>query len=314
MIESRILRANLLLLLTALIWGFAFVAQRVGMNYIGPFTFNALRFALGALVLLPFVYREVNIKNFQNPDFKLKPLIWGGIITGIILFSGSTFQQIGIVYTTAGKAGFVTGLYVVLVPILGYFIHTPSSIQAWIGTVLAIIGLYFLSVTSNFTINQGDLLVLSGAFFWAIHVQLIGWLSNRLPVISLAMLQFVACAILSFLSGLLVEQPTYASIQQALIPILYGGVFSVGVAFTLQVVAQRDAHPTTAAILLNLESVFAALGGWLILNETLTLRNLFGCLLILIGMLFTQIQFKIFSTMLSSFSQSQSLKKPTRSI
>ncbi len=294
--KSRLLRANLLLLLTALIWGFAFVAQRVGMNYIGPFTFNALRFALGALVLIPFILRELDLKNFRNrniPAKNFRALLWGGLVAGIILFSGSTFQQIGIVYTTAGKAGFVTGLYVVLVPILGYFLHKPSSIQAWLGTVLAIVGLYFLSVTSDFSINKGDFFVLIGAFFWAIHVQLIGRLSNRLPVISLAMLQFITCAILSLLSALIFEQPNFKAIHQALIPLLYGGLFSVGIAFTLQIVAQRDAHPTAAAILMNLESVFAALGGWLLLNETLTSRNLFGCMLILLGMLLAQIQLKL---------------------
>ncbi|MBN2090140.1 DMT family transporter [candidate division KSB1 bacterium] len=294
--KSRLFRANLLLLLTALIWGFAFVAQRVGMNYIGPFTFNALRFALGALVLLPFIFYELDLKNWRIYHFsniRIRSLFLGGLAAGIVLFSGSTFQQMGIVFTTAGKAGFITGLYVVLVPILGYFIHKPSSLQAWMGATLAIIGLYFLSVTSDFSINKGDLLVLIGAFFWAIHVQLIGWLSTRFPVISLAMLQFLTCAILSLLSALLMEQTDSTAIYQAILPILYGGLFSVGIAFTLQVVAQRDAHPTAAAILLNLESVFAALGGWLLLNETLTLRNLIGCALILSGMLLAQIQLKL---------------------
>ncbi len=294
--KSRLFRANVLLLLTALIWGFAFVAQRVGMNYIGPFTFNALRFTLGTLVLLPFIFYELDLKNWRTHHFsniRLRSLVLGGLAAGIVLFSGSTFQQMGIVFTTAGKAGFITGLYVVLVPILGYFIHKPSSLQAWMGATLAIIGLYFLSVTSDFSINKGDLLVLIGAFFGAIHVQLIGWLSTRFPVISLAMLQFLTCAILSLLSALLMEQTDSTAIYQAIIPILYGGLFSVGIAFTLQVVAQRDAHPTAAAILLNLESVFAALGGWLFLNEILTLRNLIGCALILSGMLLAQRQLKL---------------------
>jgi drug/metabolite transporter (DMT)-like permease len=242
------IKSDALLLTTAIIWGFAFVAQRVGMDYVGPFTFNGIRFAIGSLSLLP-----------------------------LALFSGASLQQIGLVYTTAGKAGFITGLYVIIVPLLGLFWRQQPKIGTWIGAVLAAIGLYFLSVTEEFTIELGDLLVLIGAFFWAAHVLIIGWLSPRINPVKLAFSQYVACSVLSLITACLIEDITMLSIFQAAIPILYGGLLSVGIAYTLQVIAQRDAHPAHAAILLSLEAVFAAIGGWLILGEIISARGLFGC-------------------------------------
>jgi drug/metabolite transporter (DMT)-like permease len=190
-----------------------------------------------------------------------------------------------LVYTTAGKAGFITGLYVIIVPLLGLFWRQQPRIGTWIGAVLAAIGLYFLSVTEEFTIELGDLLVLIGAFFWAAHVLIIGWLSPRINPVKLAFSQYVACSVLSLITASLIEDITMLSIFQAAIPILYGGLLSVGIAYTLQVIAQRDAHPAHAAILLSLEAVFAAIGGWLILGEIISARGLFGCGLMLAGML-----------------------------
>jgi len=287
-----LIKSNLLLLTTAAIWGFAFVAQRVGMEYVGPFTFNGVRFALGALSLLPllFISREKRTAA-ENilPRPGLKLIVGGGFLAGLLLFAGASLQQVGLVYTTAGKAGFITGLYVVIVPILALCWGQSSNAGNWVGAVLAAAGLYLLSVTEQFTFEFGDLLEFIGAFFWAAQVIVIGWLSPKIQSVKLAFLEFVACSILSLITAVLVEEIIWSGILQAAIPILYGGVLSGGVAFTLQVVAQRNTHPAHASILLSLEAVFAAVGGWMILGETFILRGLVGCGLMLSGMLFSQL-------------------------
>ncbi|MEJ2100763.1 MAG: DMT family transporter [Desulfobacterales bacterium] len=286
------LKSDMLLLTTAVIWGFAFVAQRVGMDYVGPFTFNGIRFAIGSLSLLPLVLmsreRTTATRNILPPP-GLKTILLGGGALGLTLFTGASLQQIGLVYTTAGKAGFITGLYVIIVPILGLIWKQQPRIGTWIGAFMAAIGLYLLSITEEFTIEPGDLLVLIGAFFWAAHVLIIGWLSPRINPIKLAFSQYATCSILSLIAASVVEVITLNSIFAAAIPILYGGLLSVGIAYTLQVVAQRDAHPAHAAILLSLEAVFAAIGGWLILGEIISPRGLVGCGLMLFGMLISQL-------------------------
>ena len=292
------IRSDSLLLLTAAIWGFAFVAQRVGMNHVGPFTFNGVRFALGSLSLVPLLILTANRANGRTEPHgetaTLAQTIGGGVLAGTALFLGASLQQVGLVYTTAGKAGFITGLYVVIVPILGLIWRQRPDAGTWVGAILAAAGLYFLSVTEAFTIAYGDVLELIGAFFWAGHVLIIGWLSRRIQPIRIAFIQFATCSVLSMLVAVGVEEIAWAGIQAALIPILYGGVMSVGVAYTLQVVAQREAHPAHAAILLSLEAVFAAVGGWVMLNEILSLRGLFGCALMLAGMLLSQLGSFIF--------------------
>ena len=292
MMNTRILKSDGLLLLTATIWGFAFVAQRVGMDYVGPFTFNGIRFALGGFVLIPFI-----VKHSKRGTSKAAPpaqsgagqLFSGGCLAGVILFTGASLQQTGLVYTTAGNAGFITGLYVVIVPILGTLFRLRANSGTWIGAFLAAVGLYFLSITDQFTIASGDLLVLAGAFFWAAHVLIIGWLSPRSDSLKLALTQFMVCSLLSLLTAAIFEEMAFHSVIQAAGPILYGGVLSVGVAYTLQVVAQRNANPAHAAILLSLEAVFAAIGGWIMLGEQLTTRGLSGCGLMLAGMLISQL-------------------------
>jgi drug/metabolite transporter (DMT)-like permease len=275
-----------------MIWGFAFVAQRVGMDYVGPFTFNGVRFALGSLVLLPFILRNRVIQN-KNKTIPASPeirtIVWGGALAGLALFSGASLQQVGLVYTTAGKAGFITGLYVVIVPILGLFWRQQPRLGTWVGAILAAVGLYFLSITDRFTISFGDFLELLGAFFWAGHVLILGWLSPKIDSFKLAFFQYATCSALSLITAFLWEVITFSGLFQAAVPILYGGVCSVGIAYTLQVVAQRNAHPAHAAILLSLEAVFAAVGGWLILDETMTARGLLGCTLMLAGMLLSQL-------------------------
>ena len=292
MMNSRTLKSDGLLLLTATIWGFAFVAQRVGMDYVGPFTFNGIRFALGGLVLVPFIMGQRHKDDGNDVPLaqrRVGTILRGGGLAGIVLFTGASLQQAGLVYTTAGNAGFITGLYVVIVPILGIFLRLRANPGTWIGAVLAAIGLYFLSITDQLTIAFGDLLVLAGAFFWAAHVLIIGWLSPRTDSLKLALSQFMVCSFLSLLAAMFFETMSLYSIFQAAVPILYGGVLSVGVAYTLQVVAQRHAPPAHAAILLSLEAVFAAIGGWIMLGERLSARGLSGCGLMLAGMLISQL-------------------------
>jgi drug/metabolite transporter (DMT)-like permease len=285
-----------LLLLTALIWGLAFVAQRVGMEHVGPFTYNAVRFGIGALSLVPLILiRDARERRRgdpahlpQTPGVRWMSPLRAGLIAGVVLFFGATLQQIGLVSTTAGKAGFITGLYVVLVPLVGLFFRQRAGWSAWTGAVLSIIGLFLLSVTDALTIDRGDLLVLIGAFFWTAHVQAVGMLSPRTDPVKLACMQFAVCSLASAAGALFFEQPALPSILAAAWPILYGGVFSVGIAFTLQVVAQGKAPPAHAAILLSLESAFAALGGGIILGERLGARGGAGCILMLLGMLVSQ--------------------------
>lgn len=286
------LKSDSLLLATAFIWGFAFVAQRMGMEHVGPFGFNGVRFALGCLVLLPLVYtnhRRTEITPSKYPKLLSARSLAGGLAAGLILFSGASFQQVAMVYTTAGNAGFITGLYVILVPIIGMSLKHRTHAGTWIGAVLAAFGMYLLSVTERFTISPGDLLVLIGAFFWAFHVHIIGWLSPRQDPLKIAVLQYAACSLLSLAVSGIFERNTLDMYMSAAAPILYGGIMSVGVAYTLQVVAQRHARASHAAIILSLEAVFAALGGWIVLDEVLSPRAMTGCALMFCGMLISQL-------------------------
>lgn len=277
-----------LLLLTSLIWGLAFVAQRMGMEHVGPFTYNAVRFALGSLSLLPVLAVSRRRAPFPSAAPSLHPLPVG-VLAGVILFGGASLQQIGLVFTSAGKAGFITGLYVVLVPLAGLLWGQRAAWTAWAGALACVAGLFLLSFNERFGIEKGDLLVLLGAFFWAAHVQLIGWISPRTNPVKLASIQFATCAALSAGAALIAERPSLEGIRGAAGPILYGGLLSVGVAYTLQVVAQRRAKPAHAAILLSMESVFAALGGSVLLGERLGARGAPGCSFIFAGMMIAQL-------------------------
>ena len=282
----RILKSDSLLLLTAAIWGSAFVAQRVGMHFMEPFLFNGIRFALGAASLT--VFRIVTGQSSVKPRQRSTLVYIGGLFSGLVLFTAVSFQQIGIIYTTAGKSGFITGLYVLLVPLLGLLRKQKIGAGHWIGALCAFAGLYFLSVTEHLTIGRGDLLVLVSAFFWAIHVHVIGYFSPRSDPIVLSALQFAVCSLLSLFAAFLFETVSWEIIQQAYVPILYGGLLSVGIAYTLQVVAQRIAPPAHAAIILSTEGPFAILAGWIVLGEVLGTRGIIGCLLMFCGMLAAQ--------------------------
>lgn len=284
------LKADLILILAAIIWGFAFVAQRIGMEYVGPFTFNGIRFALGALVLVPFLLRKKNnSKQATTIPGERNKLIIGSFVTGLLLFAGVSLQQVGLQTTTAGKAGFLTGLYVVFVPVFGMFLHHKTGLFVWLGVILSAVGLYFLSITQEFTISTGDLLVLGCALVFSGHVLIIGWLSPKMDPYKLAATQFSVCAILSLIVAISIEPIVLSKIIDAAVPICYGGILSVGVAYTLQVIAQQKANPAHASIILSLEAVFAAIGGWMILHEHLTNRSLAGCFLMLLGMIVVQV-------------------------
>ncbi len=281
---SRVFKSEILLLLASVIWGFAFVAQRVSMEHIGPYTFNAVRFALGAIVLLPFAIRSTR----KRTETGGRLVLISGCAAGAILFLGASLQQTGIVSTTAGKAGFITGLYVIIVPILGLAFGHRTKIGTWAGIVIASAGLYLLSFTGRFSIGSGDLLVLGGTFFWASHVIFVAVVIRKVNPLLLAMIQFLACSLLSFIMAMIFETVETAGLRNAIIPILYGGLLSVGVAYTLQLIAQRRTPPSHAAIILSLETVFAAIGGWLILGEIIPGRGLIGCALMLAGILVSQ--------------------------
>ncbi len=277
------LRADLLLSLAAAIWGFAFVAQRLGMDFVGPLTFNAARFAIGAVVLVPLARARAKAAAPWRDDLPR------GLALGAVLFGGANLQQWGLVTTTAGNAGFITGLYVILVPILGLAVGERTRTATWLGAVLAVVGLFLLAVTDRFTIATGDLLVLAGAIFWAVHVLLIARFSPRTEPVRLAALQFAVCAVLSLAGALVFEDVAWAGLRGATGPILYAGLLSTGIAYTLQVVAQQKAPPAHAAIILSLEAVFALLGGIVLLGESLGARGLAGCAVMLAGMILSQV-------------------------
>ncbi len=311
----KVWKSDGLLLITASIWGFGFVAQRAGMEHVGPFFFNAVRFSLGALSLIPWILIRrqawswrasgvVMVGPRSSPPIGpgsspsgeppgVRPVRLGVVpavlLLGAVLFLGATMQQVGLVYTTAGKAGFITGLYVIFVPLLGLFWRQRPGTGAWIGAVLSVAGLYLLSVREGFTLAPGDAYVVVSAFLWAVHVLLIGWMVSWLEPLVMAALQFAVCALLSWIAAVCFEDLSLAALMRVAVPVLYGGLISVGIAYTLQVVAQRHAKPAHAAILMSLESVFAALGGWLILRESLHGRELAGCGLMLSGALLAQL-------------------------
>ncbi len=282
---TRAFRSDGILLLTAAIWGVGFVAQRAGMQHMGPFFYTALRFTLGALVLAPLW--SWSLRRFSA--FRVRTVLPPAVVAGIFLFLGVSVQQVGLVYTEAGKAGFITGLYVVIVPILSLFAGRRSPVGSWIGAFFAAAGLYLLSIQGSFSMSRGDLLVLIGAFFWAVHVLILARFAPRLPFIPFAMSQYLVCAAGSLAVAVAVEPITFVQIADTAVPILYGGAVSVGIAYTLQIVGQRDAPPTHAAVILSLEGVFAALGGMALLGERLTIREGAGCVLMLAGMLVSRI-------------------------
>jgi drug/metabolite transporter (DMT)-like permease len=281
------LRADLMLLAVALIWGVGFVVNRLAALQVGALFYNGVRFMLGTLTLVPFVWPR--LRSFSQLE------LWGGALTGLVLFAGSAFQQMGLRFTTAGKAAFITGLYVVLVPLLLALIWRQwPHWTAWAASALAATGLFLLSAVEQRTLLLGDSLELVGALLWAFHVILIGRLARRVDALRLALAQYAVCGLLSILAGLALEERTWGGLAAAWWAVVFTGVLSVGLAYTLQVMGQRHAPPTDAAVILSAETVFAAFSGWLVLGETLAARQWVGCGLMLGGMILAQARSSIF--------------------
>lgn len=279
-------RNSLLLLLTAVIWGSAFVAQSVGMEYVEPFTFTCVRSIIGGMVLLPCIW----LLGKWKKGFATKTEWMGGICCGIALCAASNFQQFGMTYTTVGKAGFITALYVVLVPILGIFMKKKVSLLVWLCVVLSVAGLYLLCIPEGtLQLAFGDLLVLICAVLFSVHILVIDYFSPKGDGVVISCIQFFVCGILSGIGMLFVEAPSLGNIMDAKWSILYAGVLSSGVAYTLQVVAQKDVNPTIASLILCLESVVAVLAGWLVLGQDLNSREIFGCVLMFAAIVLAQL-------------------------
>ncbi len=300
-LTRSVLISDALLVLTAAIWGFAFVAQRVGMESIGPFAFNAARYFLGALVLLPLIWKRRKAdaaRPFARAPEpaplaatpKKKPVsLMPYFLAGSCMFIGASLQQAGIVTTTAGNAAFVTSLYVVIVPLLGMLFGRRTGLKDYLAAAVAVAGLYIITIGKGFSMTPGDLLVLAGSFFWALHILVIGRFASTIDPVELSAGQFAVCGLWSLAASLIFEPTPYAGLIAAAIPILYGGLFSCGVAFTLQIVAQRTAPPSHASIFLAMEGLFGAVGGILLLGEPLTLRLLFGGALMLAAAVLSQL-------------------------
>ncbi|MHB1150675.1 MAG: DMT family transporter [Eubacteriales bacterium] len=286
------LRGNITLLVTALIWGAAFVAQSVGMDYIGPFTFNFVRSMIGGLVLIPSLFFLDKMKLTQVPHGRaqVKQLAVGGIICGVLLFIASSAQQIGIITTSAGKSGFITALYIVLVPVIGIFLGHRSSVLVWTGVVAATVGLYLLCVNEAFAISKGDIMVMICALFFSFHILTIDYFAAKVDCVRMSCIQFFVTGLLSGILAFIFEHPDLQSIWDGRISILYAGVLSSGVAYTLQIVGQRETKPVIASLILSLESVFAALAGVVLLGESFTYRELLGCILILVAIIMAQMK------------------------
>ncbi|MBQ9984536.1 MAG: DMT family transporter [Lachnospiraceae bacterium] len=292
------MKGNLLLFLTAFIWGCAFVAQRTGMEYIGPLTFNGIRSIVGGVTLLIYLFvrtrlqkkTESNVKDESLPQPPSKKFTFlCGLVCGICLFAGTTLQQMGMVYTTAGKAGFITALYIILVPLVGILLGKKIRLVVWGGVILALMGLYLLCVGEDFTVNKGDMLILLCSFAFTIHITFVDKVSQRIDGVVISCIQLFVCGVISIPGMILLEEIDWNLILQCMIPILYAGVLSCGVAYTLQIVAQKYTEPTVASMIMSLESVFALLSGMIILKETIKPMEILGCVIMFVAIILAQL-------------------------
>lgn len=291
-------RNSFLLFLTAFIWGVAFVAQSVGMDHMGPFTFNGTRSLIGATVLLPLIafrsHQERKSEDgSQDPERKKrsgrKTTIIGGICCGAALSAASMFQQYGIMYTTVGKAGFITALYIIIVPMMGLFFGKKVRNLVWVGAVIAAVGMYLLCVNEQAALNLGDILVFCGSVLFAVHILIIDYFSPKTDGVKLSCIQFYVAGILCTIGAFLFEEPSFAAILDGIIPILYAGVMSCGVAYTLQIIGQKNMDPTVASLILSLESVISVLAGWVLLGQALAVKEIIGCILVFAAVILVQL-------------------------
>lgn len=282
----------LTLLMAAFIWGVAFVAQSVGMDYIGPFTFNGIRCLIGSIVLIPCMvgFDFWKKKSGEKAVCEDKKTLWkAGILCGVILFAATNAQQIGLQYTTAGKAGFITALYIVLVPIIGIFLKKKTGWNIWISVLIAVVGFYLLCIKDGFALSKGDFYVLICSLVFPFHIWAVNHYAPKVDGVRLSCIQFLVCGVLSMICMFLFESPQIENVLQAWMPLLYAGILSCGVGYTLQIAGQKDFNPTVASLLMSFESVFSVLAGWILLGEALSRREIFGCVLIFAGVILAQI-------------------------
>lgn len=286
------LKGNIMLLITATIWGVAFVAQSVGMDYVGPFTFNAVRFLIGGIILIPcsFILKRYDHAKEEKRD--KGTLIKAGVLCGLFMFGATTFQQFGIMYTSVGKTGFITALYVILVPILGIVLGKKVDAKIWIGAVIAIIGFYFLCIKEGFSIAFGDILVFICAIIFALHIITVDKFGPHVNGVMLSCIQFLIAGAISTVCMIIFEKPELTGIISAWQPILYAGILSCGVAYTLQIIGQQYTNPFLASLILSLESVISVLAGWIILGELLSVREVVGCILVFGAIVIAQLPTK----------------------
>ena len=287
------IKSSLILLLTATIWGVAFVAQSVGMEYIGPFTFNAIRCVLGGLVLIPVILvlkkkKETGAENQEKVD---KKTLWaGGIACGVILCIASNLQQFGIMEASVGKSGFFTALYIVMIPVIGIFIGKRPGIKLWFCVALAVVGMYLLCMKDgSFTIERADIMLLLCALVFSFHILVVDYFSPKVDGVKMSCIQFFVCGVLSAVGMLFTETPDISNIQAAWLPLLYAGLLSCGVGYTLQIVGQKGINPVIASLIMSLESVISALAGWVILGQVLSPKEILGCVLMFVAIIITQI-------------------------
>lgn len=281
-----------MLILTAFIWGTAFVAQSVGMDYLGPFTFNGVRSLIGGVALIPCIWILQKLNDKSDPvteERNRKDLLIGGISCGVLLFAASSLQQVGIQYTTAGKAGFITAFYIVFVPVLGIFLGKKIGWKVWTAVILALAGLYFLCITERFTIGKGDIFLFACALVFSLHILVIDYFSPKVEGVKMSCIQFLVCGIISLPFMFLLEIPKMGAIVDAAWPLLYAGVLSCGVAYTLQIIGQKNVNPAIASLILSLESCFSVLAGWVILGEKLSVRESIGCILMFAAIILAQL-------------------------
>ena len=277
-----------MLILTAFIWGTAFVAQSVGMDYLGPFTFNGVRNLIGGAALLPCI-AFLGRGNRGNAPGSRKDLIIGGVCCGVLLFAASSLQQIGLVYTTAGKSGFITAFYIVIVPVLGIFLHQKVGWKIWTAVGIALVGLYFLCITEGFSVNMGDFYVFLCALLFSLHILVIDHFAPRVDGVKMSCIQYFVCGLISLIPMFALETPTISGLLAGWFPLFYAGVLSCGVGYTLQIVGQKNVNPTVASLLLSLESCFSVLAGWIILGERLSVREGMGCVLMFAAIILAQL-------------------------
>ena len=296
-IDLKQFRGALLLTLTALIWGTAFVAQSLGMDYLGPFTFNGVRNFVAAVGLLPviaFLRRRQGKAEARGAAGKSGKTLWvGGVLCGLALGVASSLQQIGIQYTTAGKAGFVTAFYIVLVPVLGMFLGKKTGWKVWLAVAMALAGLYFLCITESFSVGRGDIYVFIGSLLFAVHILIIDYFAPRTDGVKMSCIQFFVAGILSMFPMAAFETTTVEGALRSWGPLLYAGVLSCGVAYTLQIIGQKNMNPTVASLILSLESCISVLAGWVILGERLSVREGLGCVLMFAAIILAQLPEKM---------------------